>query len=71
MTAGAAAASTAARTAAVVDTDSAAGTCAAPAPRAAVSAADSVSRVPEPPSQLTSGVPTSSAALRARRRAQR
>lgn len=63
MTAGAAPASTAARTAAVLDTDSAAGACGMPGPSRAASAADRVSRVPEPPSRPTSGVLFSSAAL--------
>ena len=57
MTAGAALASTAERTAAVVDSDSAAGAWTVPGPRAAASAAARVSRVPEPPSLLTRGVP--------------
>ena len=56
ITAGPAAASTVARAAAVVDTDRAAGACTTSAPTAVASAAMSVSRVPEPPSRLTSGV---------------
>jgi hypothetical protein len=71
MTAGAAPASTAERTAAVVDSDSAGGGCTVPGPSLAASAAVRVSRVPEPPSLLTRGVPASSAApTPLRRRAQ-